>query len=104
MVLTIGKSDQKGRRPRKYVCPVPAKYCTSSSKEPKSNTGFHGSPESCRACEVKYLLSLGYEKVTNREWLTPDKKNRLILDKTIRVWKPGKAGRPMLRRPVTVAL
>jgi hypothetical protein len=105
MPLAAGAAVGSGlrrKRPHKYLCGVPAQFCTGSNSSVSSafkhNAKLHGSSEDAAKCYGKYLIKQGYKQVGSREYAPPDGGPIHVLTKKCRFgsrFRGGKADRQM---------
>jgi hypothetical protein len=91
-------SGVKGKQATRFVCSTPVDKCRGASGE-RDKIKVHSTMDQVRSCTVNYLLSLGYKKLSSREFENPETGSILVLNKKPLRSKPGKGGRPMLPRP-----
>lgn len=84
-----------------FLCPTPKQQCTGkvgnySASLDKQGIKKHGSPKEAMDCYVRYLTqTLGYERLSSREFRPPDGGPILVLTKESRFGarlRSGKAG------------
>jgi len=84
-----------------YLCPTPKNCCTGkvgnySASLDKQGIKKHGSPHEAMACYVRYLTqTLGYERLSSREFRPPDGGPIVVLSKVSRFGarlRSGKSG------------
>ena len=85
----------------KHLCGVPTVYCKGTKQQ--LNSGFakvHNSPQEAFKCHKNWLVSKGYKKVGEREFLAPESEGggvRVLTKKSrfgcpLRQGKRGEAG------------
>jgi hypothetical protein len=98
-----GAPASTGPGKTKHLCGVPSEHCGGSLGQ--LSAGFkakgyrvHNSPTEAFRCMGRYLVKIGYEKLSSREFRAPDGSGIRVLTKQSRYGgklRPGKAGRNM---------
>lgn len=86
----IETSAKQGRKPgvRQYACATPKEKCIGNFRS-ECNQKVHSDEGSAARCTIKYLTSIGYTRISSREWRLPEG-GILVLDKkSVRAY-PGK--------------
>lgn len=78
------------RKPGKfyYACQTPKEHCLGSAK-PECGQKIHPDQGSAYRCTCKYLIKMGFERISAREWRMPQG-GILVLDKKCLRGNPGK--------------
>jgi len=92
MAIESGSKKPLRKPGRHYVlCGTPKEFCRGILK-PECQQKIHASQEEAYNCLRKYLYSVGYTRLSRREWLSPETMGGgiLVLDKKFMCASQGK--------------